>query len=138
MKVVGLDGRTYIWHLAGHNGTDSPERPRSQYHLLARELLRRLYPMDRILEEVPLPGCPTNLWADFYLPLRKMMLEVQGEQHYRFIPHFHAGKLAYLSARGRDVDKKRWCLANEISLVELPWMESANDWVKRILAANGR
>ena len=103
MIVLGLDGQEYRWKLRGHGVQRDEVRPRSSYHLAARELLRSLFPADAILEEVPLPGCPEKLFADFVLPLRRVAIEVQGEQHYTFISHFHRDKLGWLRSRNRDL-----------------------------------
>jgi hypothetical protein len=135
MRVVGLDGGEYVWRLTGHAARGGG-RPESSYHRAARDLLRRLFPADRILEEVFLPGLPAAEYADFYLPLRVLMVEVQGEQHYGFTPHFHRHRPGYLAALGRDLDKRRWCELNDISLVELPYSEDADAWTRRIVAAH--
>lgn len=133
MKIRGLDGREYHWRLTGHIVRGDDDRPRSKYHLAARELLHHLYPADRILEELFLPGLPVTEFADFYLPLRQLMVEVQGEQHYKFIHYFHHDRLGYLSALRRDIDKQRWCAINGIGLVALPFYEDQNEWARRIL-----
>lgn len=135
MKIVGLDGREYDWKPVG--GVVRGEgRKCSKYHRVARELLRTYFPQDRILEEVFLPGLKTTGFADFYLPLRMMILEVQGEQHYKFTPIFHGNRLAYMMALKRDIEKKRWCVSNGITFVELPYNEDINGWSARILAAH--
>lgn len=138
MKVRGLDGREYNWRLTGHVVRGDDERPRSSYHLLARDLLRRFYPSDRVLEEVFLPGLRTVMYADFVVPLRRLVIEVQGEQHYKFVPYLCRDRLAYLAALGRDVDKRRWCVLNELSLVELPFHESEHEWTQRIRNAHAQ
>jgi hypothetical protein len=133
MKVQGLDGRTYSWNLSGHVPLLSEESG-SQYHERCRLLLSRLFPLDRRLEEVPLPGSG-ELRGDFYLPGRRLMLEVHGRQHYEFVAHFHKTRLGFLQSQERDQKKKEWCGINGIVYVELPWNESDDDWSKRILLA---
>ena len=136
MKVLGLDGREYHLNLADYCRRGDDDRPRSHGHLLARILLRGYYPCDQLLEEVPLYGCGTVLYLDFFLPLRRIAVEVQGEQHYQQVKHFHPTRMDYLRARGRDVQKRQWCSLNGISLVELPYGETEDDWRNRILAAH--
>lgn len=137
MKVKGLDGRLYQWKIANHVPLSNDERPRSQYHVAARSLLKRLYPTDQILEEVPLPGVVAGktLYADFYVPLRRLLIEVQGEGHYSFIPQFHGDTVGYMAARRRDQAKREWCDLNELLLVELPYDETTSSWSARILSA---
>ncbi len=131
MKIKGLDGKKYSWSFYGQMPDISDERKRSSLHIRARNLLKSLYPVDRILEEVHLPGSG-NLYADFWLPLRNKIIEVHGEQHYKFIPFFHGTQLNFLSSKANDNNKKEWCSVNGIILVELPYNESDEQWKSRI------
>lgn len=130
MKVVDLNGREHGWNLNGLRPKNNDIRPRSQHHLRARNLLKSLFPTDQILEEVPLPG--TRLRADFYLPMRKLAIEVHGEQHYKFIQYFHGSKKGFLRAKKNDQDKILWFQNNNIQVVELPYTETDNEWRRRI------
>ena len=73
---------------------------------------------DRILEEVTLPGTKTIrskcLRADFYIPNRNLIVEVHGEQHFRFNAFHFDDKLAFFRAQARDRNKADWCKLNEI------------------------
>ena len=128
MKAKGLDGRTYPWNLTKKC---SPSK-RSAGHLRCRELLRELFPLDQRLEEITLPGTG-GLKFDFFLPSRRLAVEVQGVQHDRFVAHFHKHRVGFLQSRGRDGRKAEFCELNEIDLVELPYNESENDWRRRIV-----
>lgn len=130
MKVRGLDGRLHSW-----SPTSNP-RACSQYHDRARKVLRQLYPSEQILEEVALPGCgDTTLYADFYLPLHRLVVEVQGEQHYKQVPHFHQNNpLNFLAAKRRDQQKQEWCELNNLRLVELPYTEDDDGWKSRLVS----
>ena len=131
MKIKGLDGKKYSWSFYGQMPDISDERKRSSLHIRARTLLKSLYPVDRILEEVHLPGSG-GLYADFWLPLRNKIIEVHGEQHYKFIPFFHGTQINFLSSRANDNNKIEWCSVNGITLVELPFNESDEQWKSRI------
>src|SRR5262245_17555649 len=115
MKVVGLDGRTHNWSLNGHVPLRSEETG-SSYHDRCRSLLVTLFPTDRRLEEVPLPGTG-DLQADFYLPGRRLLVEVHGRQHYEFCLHFHKNRLGFLKHQQRDARKREWCELNNIMYV---------------------
>ncbi|NBQ16708.1 hypothetical protein EBU24_00130 [bacterium] len=130
MKVIGLDGKTYSWN-SGNVPDYDDSKPRSSLHLLARSVLKSIYPMDRILEEAVLPGS-NGLTADFWLPLRRTIVEVHGEQHYKFIPFFHNTMLNFYHSKKNDKNKIEWCEKNNIYLVELPFNESEQQWRKRI------
>ena len=131
MKVRGLDNKTYTLTLTGHVPV-SDDSKRSSYHLRARDLLTNLFPRDRILEEVPLPGSG-GLTADFFIPLQKLMIEVHGQQHYEVSTLFHNHYVDFLKGQQRDGRKRRWCELNNIDLVELPYNERDDAWEQRIL-----
>lgn len=137
MKVQGLDGRPYQWKLSGHVPLLDDERERSSYHLAARALLKRLYPLDRLLEELPIPGAweHETLYLDFYVPLRRLCVEVHGEQHYSFNRFFHGDKAGFLKSRRRDQAKREWCHLNGFVFVEFPFSESVDGWSKRVVDA---
>lgn len=130
MKVYGFDNRLYSWPPSGHVPPENQLRPRSQLHIRARNVLRTLYPTLRILEEVPLPS--TSLFADFVIPQLNLIIEVHGEQHYTFVPHFHGTKMNFLHARQNDAKKKEWCELNNLRYTELPYNESDEQWRQRI------
>lgn len=131
MKVKGLDGRTYTWSFAGRSD-DGPGGPaRSGLHVSVRDFLRTIYPVDRIMEEVGLPGS-NGLRLDFYLPLRRLAIEAHGQQHYRYVMHFHGTMMGFLRSRERDQKKRDWCSINGIDLVELPFSEKPDDWLVRM------
>lgn len=131
MKVLGLDGRQYPFPPSGKMPNDNDSRNRSSLHLRTREILRKMYPTERVLEEVSLPGT-RGLSADFYLPSQKTVVECHGEQHYKFIGHFHGSKLNFLRSKNNDARKKEWCVLNNISLVELPYSENEDEWQARL------
>lgn len=134
MRVVGLDGKEHLMKLGGHNPLGGDQRPRSKGHRRARELLGWLFPCEPRLEEVPLPGS-NGLFADFFLPSRKLLVEVHGRQHYYFVPHFHQTKMGFLSQRARDQNKQEWCRLNHVTYVELPDHEPDDVWATRIRRA---
>lgn len=127
MKVNGLDGKTYAWTWSS-GSTENCSEP----HRLAKTLLRKIYTVESIYEEVQLPGS-YGLIADFYLPQKQMIVEVHGKQHYKFIPHFHVTYLGFLAHKKRDQNKRQWCEINNISYVELPDNEGLDEWTRRIL-----
>lgn len=134
MKVIGLDGKEHILNYIAHSSTRENV---SQYHAQARLLLKELFPLYQIYEEVTLPGTKTgvngkSLYADFFIPQLKIVIEVHGEQHYKFSPFYHKDKYDFVRAKARDVAKQEFCDLNNITLVELPYSESIDDWKQRI------
>jgi len=95
--------------------------------------LKEIFPYDRILEEVTLPGTKTGsrrslLYADLYVPNRSLIVEVHGEQHFKFNSFFHKDKMAFFKAQARDKDKRAWCDLNDMTLIELNYNESEDEW----------
>ena len=135
MKVVGLDGRTHAWSLTGRVPRGDDPRPRSAGHRRARALLGRLFPFDNVLEEVHLPGCPADLYADFVLPKKRLVVEVQGRQHRAYVPHFHGSPAGFRAQRARDLMKAEWCRLNTLWLATLDDDRDDDDWERAVRAA---
>lgn len=131
MNIRDLDGNIGQWHLNGNIVRDS-NLNKSSYHLKARSLIKTIYPTMKVLEEVPInPRKSETLYLDFYIPLIKTCVEVHGEQHYKFVAHYHTNKLAFLKSQKRDKDKKEWCEMNDIKYIELPY-DQEQEWEKII------
>ena len=133
MIIKGLDGREYNWNPSASQAQASHK---SNLHLKAKKLLDNLFPYDRILEEVSLVGSKTDrrrsiLRADFYIPNRNLMVEVHGEQHYKFNNFFYKSKMAFYKAKARDTDKREWCELNDITLIEFNYNENIDDWRRK-------
>jgi hypothetical protein len=131
---MGLDGKEHSW-IPSNNIVDTDKR--SGLHNKARLLLKEKYPNDRILEELILPGTKTEnrkstLKADFFIPVRSLIIEVHGEQHTKFNNFFFKNKIEFYKAQARDRDKKSWCELNDFRLIELFHNESIEDWREKI------
>jgi hypothetical protein len=137
VKIVGFDGNSKKWNLTKYVPDKDDKRHRSKNHLRARAILRKLFPRDRILEEVSLPGSNTQsrkslLYADFFIPSHKLVIEVHGQQHYEFVPFYHKTKGEYYRSRKRDRDKIDWCEMNSLRIVVLKYSESDDVWTRKI------
>jgi very-short-patch-repair endonuclease len=129
MIVKDFDGNEYKWPPTGLVPLEN-ERKKSSHHLRARDLLKKQFGSQRLMEEIPLPG--TRLRLDFYLHASSLAVEVHGEQHYNYSPFFHGSAWAFIRARGNDVKKIEWCEINGITLLEFPYNESDDEWMNRI------
>ena len=118
MKVVSLDGvesnMKFLHRAEGRQHC-------SDLHKEARGIISQIFKTDQVFEEVPVPR--ERLTLDFFIPTRKLAIEVHGEQHYKFVPHFHITKFGFLQSKKRDARKKEWCHINNIILVELKYDE---------------
>lgn len=133
MKIIGLDDREYLWSI----GKYKARKKCSKLHARARIVLTKEFPYDTIYEELTLPGCKSErqtrpLFADFFVSNRNIVVEVQGEQHYKFNSHFFDSKIEFFRAQARDRLKEEWCTLNGFSLVQLPFNETDEQWLERI------
>ena len=100
MKIRGLDGQIHNWKLHGYVVRASESRPRSKLHLKARSILKDIFPTVQILEEVAAPITRTEkLFFDFYLNTVKLVVEVHGQQHYKFNTMFHTSAQDFANQR---------------------------------------
>lgn len=130
MKVIDFNNKTHNWPPIGYTTKANDTRPRSKYHIRARELIKQLFPLDMVLEEVPIPS--SLLKFDFVLPNRRLCLEIQGEQHYTYNSFFFASKSEWMAAQRNDRLKEEWCQNNNIRLVLLPYDKDNDEWEKLI------
>lgn len=131
MQVVDLEGKETRWKCRGKEIT-TDRRPRSELHKYARVLIKEKFPTLQILEEVSFsPKKGKVLYLDFYLPLRKLAFEVQGEQHFSFNSMYHTTPMDFLNQRKNDKIKKDWCDINGIDLIYLIYNQKDN-WVDQI------
>jgi hypothetical protein len=132
MKVRSLIGnKVYNFPPVGYQPSLNDTRVRSQYHLRARKLLKELYPIDMILEEVPIPEI--GLFFDFVIIRHKLCIEVHGDQHYTFNSFFFKDKLSWARAQQNDQQKREWCENNNLKLIELPFDKTDDEWKTMIL-----
>ena len=138
MKAMGFDGRERRWSLSKCVISGDDSRPRSNLHVLARKVLRKQLPYDRILEEVPLPGShkpsrKSTLFVDFLIPSESLAVEVHGRQHFEFVAYFHGDKRGFRKSKARDKDKANWLELNSITLITLNYSETEDEWRERII-----
>ena len=60
---------------------------------------------------------------ELYVDGGRVLLEVQGQQHYQFIPKFYKRRADFESAKERDRRKISYALANRIPLYIIPYWE---------------
>lgn len=135
MRVRDLEGNTGDWKLKGdivNGGHDT--RSRSQLHTKARQILYRLFPTSMIIEEILINPRPrVNQYLDFFINGIKLVVEVNGAQHYKFNALFHTSSQDFLNQKKRDNDKEEWCKLNGLTFIALPYNESEEQWETRIL-----
>ena len=131
MKVRGLDNKEHSINLALYI---KQRTGCSSLHLKTRQILKEVFPLEQILEEVPLPS--TRLFADFFIPSKDLIIEVNGEQHYKMNSFHHKNKMSFYKGQKRDRTKEEWCILNGIELIVLSYEETEDEWRTRIIKRN--
>lgn len=91
----------------------------------AQELLRLLgeiFPNQTVIKEYNISD-KGGLFIDLLLPRLGLGFEYDGEQHFRFIEHFHGTRENFLQARKRDLKKDELCAEQGITLVRVRFDE---------------
>lgn len=135
-KVKGFDGKDHLFNFAKNKSRKDRDN-KSKYHIEARSLIREVFPMHSIYEEVTLPGSKkygntSLLYADFFIPDLDLIVEVHGEQHYSYSSFFHKSTIDFVMSQKRDRDKIEWCRINNFDIKILPYNER-KEW-KTILS----
>ena len=126
MNVIDLNNNSSKWQMKG-TIVNADTRPRSELHLEARKIIRSVFPTMQLLEEVGIePIKYKHLSLDFNIPLRKLAIEVQGQQHFNFNPFFHKSRADFINSKKNDRMKREWCEINNIALVALIYNEQDN------------
>lgn len=74
------------------------------------------------------PMTDNHLYFDFFIPKFKVVIEVQGDQHYRFIPDFHKDQNQFEYQQKKDEFKRGYCFRHNYRLIEIPYTQ-INDLV---------
>lgn len=63
---------------------------------------------------------------DFFIPSLNLLIEVDGEGHFKPINKFHKTRQDFLKAQERDRRKNSYALAHKIPLYRIPYWEVNN------------
>jgi very-short-patch-repair endonuclease len=85
--------------------------------------LKRLFPHVKVEPQYYVKYLGFHLFFDFCIPSFKVLIEVQGEQHYRHIPFFHTGSWEFSLAKKRDRLKREWAALEGWQLIEIPYTD---------------
>lgn len=88
------------------------------------QLLKELFPHNRIKAEYYVNYKGKKLFFDFYIRELGILIEVQGQQHTKFIKHFHGNKEVFLAQKERDNLKIEYVQENKLlSLIRFHYNE---------------
>ncbi len=89
----------------------------------------------RYEQEKTFPECHDKrvLRFDFYLPDYRILIEVQGRQHYEYVPHFHRrGEIDFQDQLRKDQIKRDFCIKYGYQLIEIRHTEARDLYLSRI------
>ena len=64
-----------------------------------------------------------KLRFDFYIPSKQILIEVQGEQHYKQISRYQKDRKDFLQQQERDRKKISYALSHDMTLYCIPYWE---------------
>lgn len=95
----------------------------SKLHNYTYQQLKRNFPEFTIRENIHpdwlISSDLTRLELDLFIEEINTAIEVQGEQHYRFVPHFHGDHDGYKKRLRFDQEKRDLCYGRGIRLIEI-------------------
>ena len=96
---------------------DWSKSSRSKLQFETKQFLQSYWKNHVVFEEFPMVG--TKMTFDFYNANKKVAVEVQGDQHTKYVPFFHGRRSNFASQLRRDEKKLQFCKLNGIKLVEI-------------------
>jgi len=90
---------------------------RSKFQTTVKKFIKTYWDQDVVFEEFPVVG--SRLSLDFYNANKKIAIEVQGQQHTKYVEFFHQNRFKYLDQLKRDQNKEKFCEINNIVLVAI-------------------
>lgn len=110
------------------------EPSRSKLQFAFKQKIRQFWGTHVIYEEFPVYGSRQKV--DFINFTVNIAIEVNGEQHDKFVKHFHKNKQGFIGSIKRDREKRQWLEMNGITLVEV-YKEDLEDfseeYIKKII-----
>ena len=132
MKYIDLDNIEHKLNLGKHLEQNTNK---SSLHIRTRNLLKKLFPLFDIFEECPIKVTKKQtLYLDFLIPELNMIVEPCGKQHYERISFFQT-KIQFIQGQKRDRNKQVWACKNRLTLVELRFDETEEQWKEKLLKA---
>lgn len=119
MKFKSLNDKEINVSLRGKrfNGEDS----KSKFQLTIGKKLLKQYKGDIIYTEIFIPI--ERLFLDFFIPNRRLVIEVDGVQHQRYVKFFHKTITEFNKQQDIDRRKSEWCKLNGLKLIKYGMFE---------------
>mgnify|MGYP002634205432 CR=1 FL=1 len=96
---------------------DWEKKSRSKIQFNAKQFLKPYWVNHVVFEEFPVAG--TRLKFDFYNANKNIAVEINGQQHVKFVKFFHKTRSNFVSQIRRDQQKIDFCALNDIKFIEI-------------------
>jgi len=94
------------------------KKSRSKAQFKTKQFLKEFWENQIVYEEFPVYG--SRMSVDFLNATKRIAVEVQGDQHFKFNKFFHKNSRSkYLEAIKRDVEKQKWIEKNNFQFLEI-------------------
>ena len=129
-RVYVLDEKINGFRLKKKENGTSTRYVRKKYHsheISLAKIIEKFYgPKEVITGYHPLWAVSKKgalLEFDIYIPSKNLLIEYNGEQHYRFIACFHGTKTRFVEQQRRDRKKQKLAKKNNFKLVVFKYDE---------------
>lgn len=118
MIFISINGREQKMRNPTKYLIDWDKKCRSKIQKEVKDLIRDFWISDVVFEEFPVLG--SKMTFDFYNANKKIALEVDGNQHYKYNKFFHNNnRMKFLDQLKRDQKKEDFCKINKIKLARI-------------------
>lgn len=130
MQIITLNGQQRTINLTKYTNN---LRKVSDLHSRAKRIIKEVYPCENVCENLPLPIYSNKtLYADFYLVIHRYIIEVQGEQHFKYVKYYHGSLSGFANSKKNDSLKEEWCELNNIELITFNYNETDDEWKEKL------
>lgn len=74
-----------------------------------------------------------NLYVDFYLPEKNLVIEYNGEQHYKYVPYFHKNEENFKKRKDYDEFKYKSIIEHGIKLLIIDYNDDIITFLNKII-----
>lgn len=88
------------------------------------KLIKEIFPLNTIVKEHYVNYKGTKLFFDFYIKDLGVLVECQGQQHLRFVKHFHDDRDGFVAQKKRDNMKLEYAKENNTVFIRVYFDEN--------------
>lgn len=92
-------------------------KSRSKFQFAVKQFLKPYWSHHLVMEEFPVVGSKKTV--DFFNYNLKVVAEISGSQHLKFVKHFHVDRSQWLAQIKRDIEKEKWAELNGFKFIEI-------------------